>query len=64
MEGTVRKKTYNLDVELIDKARRLMQARTDTETIRKALQKAVEDAEIEASLDRLLKQGRFRTVYR
>ena len=64
MKETIKKKTYNLDGEMIEKVRRLFNAKTDTEAIQKALQKAVEDLEIQESLDRLLKEGRFRTVYR
>ena len=64
MKATVKKRTYNLDSELIQKARKLLDARTDTEAIQFALQKVAEDREIEESLDRLLRQGRFRTIYR
>ena len=64
MRSSVKKKTYNLDGEMIEKVRRLFNAKTDTEAIQQALRKAVEDREIEESLDRLLKEGRFRTVYR
>ncbi len=64
MKATVKKKTYNLDGEVIERVRRLFNAKTDTEAIRQALKKAVEDREIEESLDKLLKEGRFRTVYR
>ncbi len=64
MKATVKKKTYNLDGEVIERVRRLFDAKTDTEAIRRALKKAVEDREIEESLDKLLKEGRFRTVYR
>ena len=64
MKETVKKKTYNLDGAMIEKVRRLFNAKTDTEAIQKALQKAVEDLEIRESLDRLLKEGRFRTIYR
>ncbi len=64
MKETVKKKTYNLDGEMIDKVRRLFNVKTDTEAIQKALQKTVEDREIEESLDKLLREGRFRTIYR
>ena len=64
MKAGVKKKTYNLDGDMIEKARRLFNAKTDTEAIQQALRKAVENQEIEESLDRLLKEGRFRTVYR
>ena len=60
----MKKKTYNLDAEIIEKVRRLFNAKTDTEAIRAALRKAVEDREIQESLDALLRQGRFRTIYR
>ena len=64
MKAGVKKKTYNLDGDIIEKVRRLFNAKTDTEAIQQALSKAVENREIEESLDRLLKEGRFRTVYR
>jgi hypothetical protein len=60
----IKKKTYNLDGNMIEKVRRLFNARTDTEAIQQALREAVENREIEESLDRLLKEGRFRTIYR
>jgi hypothetical protein len=64
VKTTVRKKTYNLDGEIIEKVRRLFHTKTDTEAIHKALQKALDDWEIQDSLDRVLKEGRFRTIYR
>lgn len=64
MKGSVRKKTYNLDAAVIEKVRRLFDAKTDTEAIRRALQKAVQDRQIEDALDALLREGRFRTIYR
>jgi hypothetical protein len=45
-------------------ARRVLDARTDSEAIRRALRKVVDDAEIEKALDSLLREGRFRAVYR
>ena len=64
MRAATKKKTYNLDETMIEKARQLFNVKTDTEAIHRALQKAVEDQEIQESLDRLLKEGRFRTIYR
>jgi F420-dependent methylenetetrahydromethanopterin dehydrogenase len=64
VKATVRKKTYNLDAEMIEKVRRLFNAKTDTEAIRAALLKAVEDREIQESLDALLREGHFKTIYR
>jgi len=64
MRAAVKKKTYNLDEGMIEKARRLFNVKTDTEAIHRALQKTIDDREVEESLDRLIKEGRFRTVYR
>ena len=64
MKSSVRKKDYNLDEELIGKVRRLFKVKTDTEAISKALSKTLEDEEIQHSLDKLLRKGRFRVVYR
>lgn len=64
MKSALQKKTYNLDAEVIQRVRRLFDARTDSEAIRRALQKTLEDGEIQASLSRLLRKGRFRSVYR
>lgn len=64
MKATVRKKTYNLDGAMITKVRRLLNVRTDTEAIQMALQKTIEDWKIQRSLERLLRAGRFRTLYR
>lgn len=64
MKPAIRKKTYNLDGRVIAAARRVLNAKTDTEAIQKALRKAVADRAIEQSLDRLLREGRFRTIYR
>ena len=64
MRPAVRKKTYNLDSRMIAAARRAFTAKTDTEAIQQALRKAVDDRQIENALDRLLREGRFRTIYR
>jgi hypothetical protein len=64
MKAGVKKKTYNLDSGMIEIVRRLFDAKTDTEAIQRALRKAIEDREVEDALDTLLKEGRFRTLYR
>lgn len=64
MRSALKKKTYNLDSEKIEKVRRLFQAKTDTAAIHKALEKTLENEEIEQSLDALLRKGHFRTLYR
>ena len=64
MKGTITKKTYNLDAEMIERVRRLFDAKTDTEAIHRALRKVIEDREMEDSLDKMLKKGKFRPIYR
>jgi hypothetical protein len=64
VKATVKKKTYNLDSTLIEKARRLFCVKTETEAIQKALQKAVDDQEVQDSLEALLKEGHFRAIYK
>ena len=64
VKASARRKTRNLGGGAIKRVRRLFNAKTDTEAIQQALRKAVEDREIEESLDRLLKEGRFRRLYR
>jgi hypothetical protein len=64
MSSTVKKKTYNLDSEMIERVRRLYLAKTDTEAIQKALQKAIDDHEIQQSLERMIREGRFRAIYK
>jgi hypothetical protein len=60
----LKKRTYNLDGEVIERVRRALQAKTDTEAIHRALQKTLDDQELETAVDALLKAARFRTVYR
>lgn len=64
MKTTVKKKTYNLDSTMIEKARRVFGTKTETEAVQKALQKAIDDQEIQDSLETLLKEGRFRAIYK
>jgi hypothetical protein len=62
--GTIKKKTYNLDAETIEKVRRLLHAKTETEAIQRSLQKTLDDAEVEKALEKMLDEGRFRPLYR
>ena len=43
---------------------RLFDAKTDTEAIGRTRHKAITDREIEDSLEAILREGRFRTLYR
>jgi hypothetical protein len=62
--SALKKKTYNLDGEIIERVRRALQAKTDTEAIHRALQKTLDDQELETAVGALLKAARFRAVYR
>jgi Arc/MetJ family transcription regulator len=64
MKPAAKKKTYSLDRQAVAAARRALNATTDTEAIHKALQKVVADVELEHALDKMLRRGGFRTVYR
>lgn len=64
VKSSLQKKTYNLDAAVIERVRRLFDAKTDSEAIRRALEKAIEDREIQGALELLLKRGRFRSVYK
>lgn len=64
MKAAIKKKTYNLDGEMIEKVRRAFQAKTDTEAIHRALQKTLDDLELERAVEALLGRARFRAVYR
>jgi hypothetical protein len=62
--SAAKKRTYKLDAALIARARRVLDARTDTETIQRALRKVIDDAEIAAALDAVLREGRFKTTFK
>ena len=64
MKPSARKKTYRLDSQAVAAARRALDAKSDTEAIHQALQKVVADREIEHALDKMLRHGGFRTIYR
>jgi Arc/MetJ family transcription regulator len=51
-----------LDERLLAKARRILNVSSNTEAITKALQEAVVNKEIEASLGNLIRRGRGRFV--
>ena len=64
LKGKFKYHKIKVDEEMIDKVRRLFNVKTDTEAIQRALQKTVEDREIEEALEKMLRVGRFRTIYR
>src|SRR6266704_2444657 len=48
IKSTGKKKTYNVEADLIERVRRLFNAKTDTDAIQAALRKAIEDHDIRA----------------
>jgi Arc/MetJ family transcription regulator len=64
LKPAAKKKTYKLDSQAVAAARRALNTATDTEAIHKALQKVVADLDLEHALDKMLRRGGFRTVYR
>ena len=64
VKSAVVKKTYNLDADMIERVRRLFNAKSETEAVQLALKKAIDDREVEEALEALLRRGRFRTIYR
>ena len=64
LKPAAKKKTYRVDGQAVAAARRALNATSDTEAIHKALQKVVADVELEHALDKMLRRGGFRTVYR
>ena len=64
MKTAARKKTDNFDQDTVSKVRRHFNVKTDSEAIRRALSQALEHVEIQHALDKLLRKGRFRVIYR
>jgi hypothetical protein len=58
----LKKRTYDLDGEVLERVRRATQAKTDT--THRALQKTLDDRGIEEALESLLRAGRFCILYR
>ena len=64
MRRMAAKKMYPIDTKIVRAARRGLGAKTDTEAITNVLQKVVCDVKAARALDRFLREGRFRTIYR
>ena len=56
---SIKKKTLNLDEEKIEKVRRLFGLKTETEAIHMALERILQEAQVENSLRDLLRKVRF-----
>ena len=60
----LRHKHVRIDQTKLDKARKVLDAKTDTETLDRALTVIVSEAEIDASLRRIGGKGKLKKVFR
>ena len=58
MKSNVQRKNYRLDVAKLQRARKSLGTRTETETIHRALDMAADEAELAKALKELLDKGR------
>ncbi len=64
MASSLRHKHVQLDQGKLDRARQILGARTETETLDRALQVVVTDAGIDKALKKVRGTGRIRKVFR
>lgn len=57
MAKTVQRKNYRIDVRKLNRARKVLGTRTETETIHRALEMAADEAELARALKALLELG-------
>jgi hypothetical protein len=62
-EPAVARKNMDMDVSKLDAARRILGARTDTETVDRALDAIIFQGEVAEALDRLVAAGGLADVY-
>ena len=62
--ATVRHKHVKLDQDKLDRARELLKAKNETETLDRALDLVVSEAVIDAALKKVKGKGRIRKVFR
>lgn len=60
MASRIRRKNYRIDVDKLDRARRALGTRTETETIHRALDAAANEAGLARALRSLIVKGRGR----
>ena len=56
----IRRKNYRIDVTKLERARKALRTRTETETIHRALELATNEAELARTLHNLIVKGRGR----
>jgi len=57
-------KHVQLDQEKLDRAKRVLGAKTETEALNRALDVVVSEAEVDAALKKARRRGRLRKVFR
>ncbi len=62
--ASLRHKHLQLDQEKLNRARRILGAKTETETLERALDLVVSEAEIDTALRKARGKGRIRKVFR
>jgi hypothetical protein len=62
--ASLRHKHLQLDQEKLDRARRVLGAKTETEALDRALSIVVSEADIDATLRKVRAKGRIRKVFR
>lgn len=60
MAGNVRRKNYRIDVTKLERARKALGTRTETDTIHRALELAANEAGLARALHNLIVKGRGR----
>jgi len=63
-QSLLRHKHVRIDQAKLDKAKRLLEARTETETLDRALALVVAEGEIDTALRRLKGRARLKQVFR
>lgn len=61
---SLRHKHLQLDQQKLDRARRILGAKTETETLDRALSIVVDEADIDTALRKVRGKGRVRKVFR
>jgi hypothetical protein len=64
MSSALRHKHVRIDQAKLDRARQVLEAKTDTETLDRALSLVVTEGEIEAALRGVRRKGKIRKVFR
>jgi len=60
----LRHKHVRIDQTKLEKAKKILEARTDTEALDRALRVIVSEAEIDAALRRIGRKGKLKKVFR